>query len=101
MGELSKLKGLGPKSEQSLNEIGIYTQAQLRDVGAVRAFILLKNAGRFKPSLNFLYAMVGALQGEHWANIAQSERTRLLTELHGHQELQAIVEAEELRNGKS
>ena len=92
MGELSKLKGLGPKSEQSLNEIGIYTQAQLRDVGAVRAF---------NPSLNFLYAMVGALQGEHWANIAQSERTRLLTELHGHQELQAIVEAEELRNGKS
>jgi len=97
MGELSKLKGLGPKSEQCLNEIGIYTQAQLRDVGALGAFIQLKNAGRFKPSLNFLYAMVGALQGEHWANIAQSEKTRLLAELHGHQELQAIVEAEEYR----
>ena len=94
MGELSKLKGLGPKSEKCLNEIGIHTKEQLKDIGAVRAFIKLKDECGTNPTMNFLYAMVGALENEHWANIAKSEKGRLLIELEGYRELEEVLKAE-------
>lgn len=94
MGELSKLKGLGPKSEKCLNEIGIHTKAQLKEIGAVRAFIKLRKECSTKPSLNFLYAMVGALENTHWASIAKSEKARLLFELEGYRELENLLKNE-------
>ncbi len=94
MGELSKLKGLGPKSERCLNEIGIHTKEQLQEIGAVRVFIKLKKECSTKPSLNFLYAMVGALENEHWAKVAKSEKGRLVLELDGYQELEEMLRAE-------
>ena len=97
MGELSKLKGLGPKSEQCLNDIGIYTKAQLQSLGAIRAFIKLKQECRCKPSLNFLYAMVGALDDKRWTDIARAERGRLLLELDGYRELEKILQSEGIK----
>ncbi len=94
MGELSKLKGLGPKSEKWLNEIGIATEDQLRELGAVEAFVRLKNECSVKPGLNFLYAMVGALENVHWTRIAKSEKGRLLMELEGYRELEEILKQE-------
>jgi DNA transformation protein len=94
MGELSKLKGLGPKSERCLNEIGIYTKNELEELGAVSAFIKLIEECSSKPSLNFLYAMVGALQDKHWAEIAKSEKGRLLFELDGFRELEGVLKEE-------
>lgn len=79
--KLRVLKGLGPKSERCLHEIGIRTQEDLEAIGAVRAFIKLKKECSIKPSLNFLYAMIGALENEHWVKIAKNERGRLLMEL--------------------
>lgn len=95
MGELSKLKGLGPKSEKSLNEIGIFTKNDLVKLGAIKTFIRLKNECSTRPSLNFLYALVGAIEDKHWADIAKSERTRLLMELEGYKELEAILNQKE------
>ncbi len=94
MGEISRLKGLGPKSEQWLNSIGIETEAQLRELGPVRVYLRLKGEGSINPSLNLLYAMVGALENRHWTDISQSEKARLLMELEGYQELEAILRAE-------
>ena len=92
--KLSQLKGLGPKSEASLQAIGIHDKAALESTGAVRAFIKLKKAGNSKPSLNFLYAMVGALENTHWADIAKTEKGRLLMELEGYRELEEILKSE-------
>ncbi|MES9814136.1 MAG: TfoX/Sxy family DNA transformation protein, partial [Candidatus Thiodiazotropha sp.] len=50
MGELSNLKGIGPKSEKCLIEVGIRTEQQLREVGAIRAFIKLKEECSTAPS---------------------------------------------------
>jgi DNA transformation protein len=94
MGELSQMKGLGPKSEQQLNEIGIVTREDLERIGPVRAFIKLLNEASAKPSLNFLYAMVGALEGEHWATIAKSRKGQLLIQLDGYRELEEILGSE-------
>ena len=89
--KLRDLKGLGPKSEGWLNEVGILTPDDLRSIGAVRAFIKLKKECSAKPSLNFLYAMVGAIEERHWAEIAKSEKGRLLIELEGYRELEQIL----------
>ena len=91
MGELRKLKGLGPKSERCLNEIGIKTKSDLESIGPIRAFLRLREESSTKPNLNFLYAMVGALEGRHWADIAKSEKGRLLMELEGYQELESVL----------
>ncbi|MDC9714650.1 MAG: TfoX/Sxy family DNA transformation protein [Gammaproteobacteria bacterium] len=40
MGELAKLRGLGKKTEQQLNAIGIYTQMDLQKMGAIISTIL-------------------------------------------------------------
>jgi DNA transformation protein len=44
--------------------------------------------------LNFLYALVSALENRHWASIAKTEKGRLLMELEGYFELEAILKAE-------
>lgn len=98
MGELSNLKGIGPKSEKCLNDIGIFTKSELETIGPARAFIKLRKECAVKPSMNFLYAMVGALENQHWANIARKEKGRLIMELEGYRELEIMLnlEGEEL-----
>ncbi len=87
---LKKLKGLGPKSEKLLNEVGIHTRQELAALGAVSVFIRLERECSIKPSLNFLYAMVGALEDRHWIDIAKTEKSRLLIELDGGREFDRI-----------
>ncbi len=89
MESLNRLKGLGPKSEKCLNEIGIFTKSDLEKIGPVKAFIKLRNeCSTMKPSLNFLYAMVGALEDVNWTSVAKKEKYRLLMELDGYKELE-------------
>ena len=95
--KLRDLKGLGPKSEKCLQEVGIRTPEDLRSIGAVRAFMKLQKECSTKPSLNFLYAMVGALEDKHWADIAKSEKGRLLIELDGFRELEDMLGSEGLK----
>lgn len=92
--KLRDLKGLGEKSEKRLVEVGIATPDELREIGPVRAFIKLRKECSTKPSLNFLYAMVGALEEKYWADIAKSEKGRLLMELEGYRELEEMLKAE-------
>jgi len=39
--------------------------------------------------------MVGALENRHWLDIAQNERTQLLNQLDGYNELMKIMVSEE------
>lgn len=87
---LRDLKGLGPTSEKQLQEVGIQTPEDLKAIGAVKAFIKLRESN-LNPSLNFLYAMVGALENQHWTHIARHEKERLLMELEGYKELEALL----------
>ena len=73
------MPNFGPKSQQMLTQAGIHTVAQLRELGAVRAYLQVKRSG--KASLNLLWAMEGALTGQHWQVVAKQERLRLLIEL--------------------
>ena len=86
------LRGLGPKSEEQLAKVDITTLDELRRVGAVPAFITVREETDWKPSLNFLYALVGALEDRDWRDVARENRRRLLAELEGHRELQQLFD---------
>ena len=90
--KVSQLKGLGPKTEKYLNNIGIYTRDDLAAVGAVPAYLKLIDSGQIIPHLSFLYALVGALEDRSWLDIANTEKERLLYELEGLEELRKLEE---------
>ncbi len=77
---ITDLPNLGPKSQQMLAQAGIRTPEQLRELGAVRAYIQVKRT-EANASLNLLWAIEGALSGRHWRDVARHDRLRLLLEL--------------------
>jgi hypothetical protein len=74
-----KIPNIGPKTQAQLRQIGIRSHADLARVGVVEAFVRLKRAG-FKPSLNALYALEGALSGRHWTSLSVDEKQALVAE---------------------
>ena len=59
---------MGPKSEQRLNAIGVYSLNDLKDMGAIDCCKILKAQG-YPVSLNLAYAIEGALSDIHWTKI--------------------------------
>lgn len=72
-----KLRNIGPKSAAWLRQVGLRTREELAAVGTVEAFMRVKRAG-FKPTLNLLYAIEGALQDCHWQEISDERRGELV-----------------------
>ena len=72
-----KLRNIGPKSAAWLRQVGLRTEDDLRAIGALEAFMRVKRAG-FKPSLNLLYALEGALMDCHWQDVPAERRSELL-----------------------
>ena len=73
----AKLRNIGPKSAAWLRQVGLRTQEDLAAVGALDAFMRVKRAG-FKPSLNLLYALEGALLDCHWQEVPEARRNELV-----------------------
>lgn len=72
-----KLRNIGPKSAAWLRQVGLHTAQDLHEAGALEAFMRVKRAG-FKPSLNLLYALEGALLDCHWQEVPSERRSELL-----------------------
>ena len=72
-----KLRNIGPKSAAWLRQVGLRTPEDLVAVGAVGAFVKVRRAG-FKPSLNLLYSLEGALQDCHWQDVPDARRVELV-----------------------
>ncbi|HBS62052.1 MULTISPECIES: TfoX/Sxy family protein [Stenotrophomonas] len=73
----AKLRNIGPKSAAWLRQVGLRTPEDLIAAGAVGAFVKVKRAG-FKPSLNLLYSLEGALQDCHWQELPEARRIELV-----------------------
>ncbi len=77
---ISELQNLGPKCERDLAAVGIKTAADLRQLGVKEAFTrvvigrLRRNESIASLSLNYLYALHGALHETDWR--ALSEETK-------------------------
>lgn len=76
---MSKLPNIGPKSAAWLRQVGLRTQEDLAAAGPVEAYIKVRRAG-FRPSLNLLYAIEGALTGCHWQQVPTARREQLVRE---------------------
>lgn len=77
-----KLRNVGPKSAAWLRQVGLRTREELAAIGAVDAFMRVKRAG-FKPSLNLLYALEGALLDCHWQDVPEARRSELVAQAEG------------------
>jgi DNA transformation protein len=71
---LETLTNLGKVSARQLDEIGIKSEADLRAVGAAAAYLKLKDHFGRGVSLNYLYALEGALKGVRWDLMPETER---------------------------
>ncbi|MGJ4728270.1 TfoX/Sxy family protein [Luteimonas sp. SDU101] len=72
-----KMRNIGPKSAAWLRQVGLRTNEDLVAAGPVDAFMRVKRAG-FKPSLNMLYALEGAMQDCHWQDVPEARRAELV-----------------------
>jgi DNA transformation protein len=82
---LAKLANLGPKSAQFMQRAGITSIEQLKRLGSVRAYSMVKHVEP-SASLNLLWALEGALSGLHWQEVAKEHRTSLLLALETHEQ---------------
>ena len=73
------MRNIGPKSAAWLRQVGLRTQEDVAAAGAVDAFMRVKRAG-FRPSLNLLYALEGALADCHWQEVPEARRHVLVAE---------------------
>jgi DNA transformation protein len=73
----NKIRNVGPKSAAWLRQVGVRTQEDLLRLGPVEAFMKVKRAG-FRPSLNLLYALAGAIENCHWADLPDGQKAALV-----------------------
>jgi DNA transformation protein and related proteins len=76
----AKIRNVGPKSAAWLRQVGVRTLEDLLRVGPVDAFLKVKRAG-FRPSLNLLYSLAGALDDCHWTDLSAERKGGLILEL--------------------
>lgn len=67
--DLLELKNLGNTSVNWLRAVGIQNRADLQEIGAVEAYVKVKQRG-FRVSKVLLYALEGALIDTHWNELA-------------------------------
>ncbi|MBS0569181.1 MAG: TfoX/Sxy family protein [Proteobacteria bacterium] len=73
----NKIRNVGPKGAAWLRQVGVRTQDDLVRLGPVDAFMKVKRAG-FRPSLNLLYALAGAIENRHWADLPDEQKHALV-----------------------
>jgi DNA transformation protein len=76
---IEELQNLGARSGQWLREVGVSTVGELRHLGAVTAYRLVKEQ---QPgvSLNLLWAMAAGLEQRDWRDLTSIEKQQLKRE---------------------
>jgi hypothetical protein len=77
---VEKLRGIGPKTEVWLEQIGVTSYDDLDRLGSVAVYRLLVEAG-YRPTLNALYALETALLDCHWRDLPESRKAELRAQL--------------------
>jgi len=76
MNKLSDLPNIGKKLEEQLNEVGIETIEQLKEVGSKQAWLDIK-AIDASACINRLCALQGAIEGIRWHNLSDEVKREL------------------------
>ncbi len=78
---LDQLLNIGPVSAAWLEQAGIRTESQLRNVGSAVAFLQVQHHVDSSVSLNLLWALEGAILGIHWTKISAEQKRKLKADL--------------------
>ncbi|MCH4198723.1 MAG: TfoX/Sxy family protein [Clostridium tyrobutyricum] len=76
MGELSKLPNIGREVERQLNEVGIFTYGELKDIGAEQAWLKIQEID-ISACIHRLLALEGAIYGVKKTALPQERRAEL------------------------
>ncbi len=77
---LSDLPNIGPRSQEWLNAIGLYTLVELENVGAVETYRQLRELD-FPVTLNLVYAIQGAIMDCPWNHLPPDIRESLKSQV--------------------
>ena len=80
---VSALRNLGPKSAMMLTEAGIVTLDELKELGAVKAYVRVKSLRPKFASLNLLWALAAGLEDRDWRDLTALEKQLLIGEVRG------------------
>jgi len=77
--KLTELKNIGKKIAGRLNEVGIFSEEELRVVGSVEAHRMIKEiySDETLPVCYYLYSFEGALCDKHWDDIGEQRKREL------------------------
>ena len=76
MGELSKLPNIGKEVEKQLNNVGIFTYDELKDIGAEKAWLKIQQID-VSACIHRLLALEGAIQGVKKTALPQERKAEL------------------------
>ncbi len=76
---LTDLKNIGKSIAGRLNEVGIFSENDLRQVGAVGAHCLIKEKypNKTLAVCYYLYSFEGALTDKHWNELGEERKQQL------------------------
>lgn len=74
--KVEDLRNIGSTIASRLNEIGVYTEEDLRSLGAIEAHqrIREKYPEKTLPVCYYLYSFDGALEDVHWDDLPESRK---------------------------
>ncbi|HIA48021.1 MAG TPA: competence protein TfoX [Candidatus Hydrogenedentes bacterium] len=77
--QINELKNIGTKLTGRLNEIGVFSENDLRMMGAVEAHerIAKNHPNETLPVCYYLYSFEGALRDKHWNDIGDKRKHSL------------------------
>lgn len=76
MGKLSKLPNIGSVVEEQLNQVGITTYEQLKEIGSKQAWLKIR-AIDFSACIHRLYALEGAIEGIKKSQLSKVKKEEL------------------------
>lgn len=76
MGELSKLVNIGSVVEEQLNQVGITTYEELKEIGSKQAWLKIKAIDN-SSCINKLLGLEGAIEGVKKNQLSEDKRLEL------------------------
>ena len=76
MGELSKLPNIGKVVEEQLNQVGIFTEEELKSVGAKQACLKIQQIDE-SACIHRLMALEGAILGVKKTQLSDDKKAEL------------------------
>lgn len=77
MGELSKLPNIGKVVEEQLNQVGIFTEEELKSVGAKQAWLKIQQIDE-SACIHRLMALEGAILGVKKTQLSDEKKAELM-----------------------